>query len=116
MQKIRLHFTLVGKSDAWRRKMKSEDIIKYNVADDVAYVKDTVANQFGNRTTVVANDRAMEHWGSCPKFYAAGWFIDDDTHPSDLVIVGYGNTMQDANDLMMECVQIVDWFNMANKI
>jgi len=116
MQKIRLHFTLVGKTDAWRRRMKQEDVSRYMVSDDLAYVNDTVANQFGGRTTVMANEKALSHWTSCPKFYSAVWFVDDEAHQSDLVIIGYGSTMEDANEVMMDYVQKIDWNKLAVKI
>ena len=116
MRKIALHFTLVGKSNSWERGLSIDTIHQHANKDRLAIVKKMVADQFGERALVVANEKALSNiLANYPGYFAAGWFISEDAE-DELVMVGHGDSMEAANLSMMEAIKNVDWDQMAVKI
>ena len=115
--KVKLHFTLAGKSNMWKRHLPKGILLDSTDKDTLEYVKETVANQFGDRAMVIVNEHSLSKGvGSYPEYYVAGWFVSEDTNPVELVIVDHGRTMKDAQEAMLASVQVIDWTSYAVKI
>ena len=109
MTKVKLHFTLVGNSKAWQKIIANGASINWTNKDTFNYVVDTVADYFGNRSMIIANEKLLtEDAINYPKFYSAGWFISED-NTRELVVIGHGDTMDSANKLMMDSIKAADW-------
>lgn len=117
MLKVKLFFTLVGKSNAWSRNMAKDIRSEFGNADTLSYVRDTVAGQFGDRALVVVNEKSLENSKSnYPEFYSAGWFVSQGDNPMELVVVDHGNTMEAATKAMMESVKVIDWNSFSARV
>lgn len=108
MHKIKLHFTLVGKPDEWRRNLPDGINFGWTNKDTVEFVKETVCNYFGNRSIIMMHENIMTNSTNYPKFYAAGWFINVD-YKSELVVISHGETMKSAINSVIESVKLLDW-------
>lgn len=115
MRKVRLTFTLVGKSEIWKRKLSPEILQHATNEDTLLYVEEVVANRFGKRALFVAN-KDMLNYGTYPKYYAAGWFISEEDNPSELVVLDHGETMELATKAMLNSVRNIDWDEVAISI
>lgn len=115
MQKVKLLFTLIGKSDSWQRKMTPEKIVECKNSDTLSYVCDVVSQQFGNRALVVVNQNRLEY-GTYPTYYSAGWFISEGDNASELVVIDHGDTMKDATNSMFESIRNMNWNELAMPI
>jgi len=111
MRKVKLHFTLVGKSFEWKRNMPKGAKIEFTNADNFEFVRDMVKDYFGDRALVMTNEHTLKNDViPYPKYYSAGWFIsEDEQRPSELVMVAHGETMADANKAMMDSIKSIDW-------
>jgi len=115
--RVKLHFTLVGKSKAWARNLPKGANVEVTNEDTLSYVRDTVADQFGDRALVIVNEhRLQDNSRTYPEYYAAGWFVSEDGERSELVIVDHGSTMEAATNAMMESVKVTDWPSLSAKI
>ena len=105
--KVKLHFMLVGKSDSWKRQIPKSHVVDWTNFDTFSSIRDTVVDHFGNRALYIPNEEVLQSPNtSYPPFYSAGWFISDDENPSELVVVGHGRTMKDANNNTMELLKL----------
>ena len=115
MTKIKLHFTLTGKTDQWKRYIRGEQSFSNN--DNVEYVRDLVVGQFGKRPLFITNESTLRSdIVVYPKYYSAGWFISDDSPLAELVVVAHGESMAAANKSMMETVTKIDWDRQAKGV
>lgn len=108
--KVRLYFTLVGKSNEWKRASRPNLDLDFTNASTLDFVRDRVASQFGERALVIVNDNLLKNDARVyPEYYAAGWFISEEDNPRELVVVDHGSSMEEANRAMMKSVSMVDW-------
>lgn len=115
MTKIKLHLTLVGKTDEWKKYLRSGE--EFSNADNFEYVRDIITGQFGKRPMLIVNANTLrDDVVVYPKFFSAGWFISEDRPQTELVIVAHGESMESANRSMMEAVKKADWNNLSEKI
>jgi hypothetical protein len=116
MIKVKMCFSLTGKTDAWKRLMKGS-MIEWTNTDTFDYVKDVVSEYFGRRALVIMNESMLKSGMiNYPRYFAAGWFCDESLMPSELVVVAHGNTMEEANKTMIASVKNIDWANLAVKV
>lgn len=114
MTKIKLHFTLTGKTDEWKKYFRGES---FSNKDNLEYIRDIVIGQFGKRPMLIANEKILsDDVVVYPKYFAAGWFISDDSPLAELVVIAHGETMDVANKAMMETVRKVDWDGTAKGV
>jgi hypothetical protein len=116
MRKVKLHFTLIGKSYEWKRNLPKSVQSEFGDIDTLSFVRDTVIGQFGDRALVIVNEKALNNKPAYPNFYSAGWFISEDENPSELVVVDHGNTMEAATKAMIESVRVIDWDSLSARI
>lgn len=117
MRRVKLHFTLVGYSNAWKKNMPKDVQSEFGNHDTLSCVRDIVAEQFGNRALFIVNEKMLDNnRRAYPEFYSAGWFVSEDEHPLELVVVDHGSTMEAATMAMMESVKVVDWNSFAVEI
>ncbi len=115
--KVKLSFTLVGKSNIWKRNIPKGVQLESSNADTLAFVRDTVVDQFGGRALVIVNEhRLVNDAYPYPEYYAAGWFISEGDEQYELVVVDHGDTMEAATKAMMNSVKVVDWNNFSMRI
>lgn len=108
--KVRLHFTLVGKSNEWKRNMPKGVEAEFTNNDTLSFVRDTVSGQFGSRALVIVNEQLLSNdMRPYPEFYAAGWFVSEENPERELVLVEHGDSMEAANKAMMDSVSTIDW-------
>ena len=106
MTKIKLHFTLTGKTDQWKKYIHEN----FSNNDNLEYVRDLVIGQFGKRPMFIANEHTLRNDAMAyPRYYSAGWFISDDRPLAELVVVAHGESMSAANKSMMDAVLKSDW-------
>lgn len=115
MKRVKLHFTLVGKTDEWRR---GHNLQEWTNRDSFDLVKDTVISHFGSgRPMLMINEDSLRSSGSAyPEYYAAGWFITEDKPLSELVVVAHGDSMASAKKFLLDAVNMVDWDNEARLV
>ena len=90
MIKVKLHFSLVGRAEMSKKSILNSDKNEFANSDMLDYIKDSVANYFGDRTMIIINkDMLVNNAITYPKFYSAGWFITEDMK-EELVVVGHG--------------------------
>ena len=115
--RVKLSFTLVGKSKEWDRNIPKNIPVEFTNADTLSFVRDTVADQFGDRALVIVNEHLLQDDSRpYPEYYSAGWFISEGDEQFELVVVDHGNTMEAATKAMMESVKVVDWDSFAARI
>lgn len=116
MIKVKLQFTLVGRTDEWKKYIKQDSNIDWRNSDTLDYVKGIINKQFGNRPIVFVNKKNLVNDSmSYPKYFSAGWFIGED-NGKELVIVAHGESFEKANKLLMYHVKTIDWENLAKNI
>ncbi|KKK81597.1 hypothetical protein LCGC14_2811830 [marine sediment metagenome] len=118
MRKVKLHFTLVGNSYEWGRSIPKNVRLEWTNADNLEFVSDTVGDYFGKRALVIINEEILKNNAiTYPKFYSAGWFISEDADDqSELVVVGHGENMAEANKSMIDSVSSLDWNTLSARI
>jgi hypothetical protein len=105
--KVKLHFTLVGKT--YHQMNKSNTNLEWTNKDSFETVKETVTSHFGDRALAISNASLLQNEGiNYPDYYCAGWFISSDK-TSELVALAHGNTMDEASKSMMDFVKTLDW-------
>jgi len=115
--RVKLHFTLVGRSEIWKRNMPKGMPMEFTNEDTLSFVRDIVADQFGDRALVVINEHLLrDNSRTYPEYYAAGWFISEDDEQSELVVIDHGSTMDAATKAMLESVKVVDWNSVSARI
>ena len=116
--RVKLHLTLVGKSNSWKRNMpKGMSPAEFTNEDTLSFVRDTVADQFGDRALFIVNEHLLsEEARVYPEYYAAGWFVSEDGERTELVVVDHGSTMEAATKAMMESVKVIDWDSFSARI
>jgi len=116
MRQVRLNFSLVGKTNQFIGQFpKAErDSLLNDVVLDM--VKEQVKFHFGDRACTVHNESALGFIGKYPEYYAAGWFVSEDTprNGTDLIVIAHGESMKSARNAMMEAVRMTDWDNLAS--
>jgi len=114
--KVKLHFTLVGKTDQWKKYIKSNRD-GFTNADNLDYVKGMVNDQFGERPLFIASENMLIDAAiTYPKYFSAGWFVSEDNLRTELVIIGHGENMSVANKTMMDAIKTIDWTKLSAKI
>ena len=101
--KVRINNTLVGVS-----KAQTEE----NPQANLDRVLEMVKFQFGNRPLfIVGKDRLLSGI-RYPTCFAAGWLVGPSANPNsltELVVLGHGDTFEDANKNLMNGVKNVYW-------
>ena len=116
MIKVKLQFTLVGKSEAWKRGLSKHENIDFNNRANLDAIIDIVAEYFGNRALVVEREEMLvDDAIKYPEYYSAGWFISEDD-AREIVIISHGDTMANANKSMLAAVGSVDWETQSARI
>jgi len=116
-RKVKINFTLVGKSFRNLKEIKDVSNLEIFYA-----VESQIVNQFGNRCLYISDKKQVIDGGQYPACYAAGWFISNDpifdtkANGSELVVVAHGEDMQSAQTAMMKAVEKVNWDNLAKNI
>ena len=115
---VKLHFRLTGRTSDHKEEQFGALGIDWTNQNTLQSVKDSVAEYFGNRALMVCNEPFLLSPGrTYPKFYAAGWFISDEPdNMSELVVIAHGESMEEANTSMMECIKVVDWDEVSVRI
>lgn len=117
MRQVSLNFSLVGKTNQFVSQFPKAE--RDNILNDVILdmVKEQVNFHFGDRACVVHNEAALGFAGRYPEYYAAGWFVSEDSpgHGSDLVVIAHGESMKSARNEMMEAVRVTDWEELASR-
>ena len=116
MIKVKLNFTLVGKTDEWKKYIQKDSNVAWSNADTLDYVKGIITKQFGNRPMAFVNEKnlindAMPY----PRYFSAGWFISED-NTKELVIITHGESFEKANKLLLHHIKSIDWDNLARNI
>jgi hypothetical protein len=115
MKKIKLHLTLVGKTDEWKKYIRSGE--EFSNANNLEYVRDIVKEQFGERPMFITNENTLrDDVVVYPKYFSAGWFISEEQPLAELVVIAHGESMEVANKAMLESVKKIDWTTLARKI
>lgn len=116
MKQVRLNFSLVGKTNQFLKQFPKTEID--NVLNEVVLdmVKEQVNFHFGNRACFVHDQATLELSGKYPEYYAAGWFVSEDSpgHGTDLVVIGHGESMKSAQQAVMDAVRSTDWDSLAS--
>lgn len=116
MIKVKLHFSLAGKTDQWKKYI-SKSRETFTNLDNLNFVKDMIYDHFGNRTIIIINEKTLTNDAvPYPKFFSAGWFVSDGAAPTELVVVSHGSTMALANKSMVDNVKMLDWDKLAKRI
>jgi len=121
MRKVRYSLVLVGKT-ARKDKQKLGGTEPYTNAELLDLVKLDVEEHFGIRPVFVMDEELLPHKYKYPNFYAAGWFVSDETisnEPgmgSELVVVGHADTMEAAKKILLDKANSLDWENLAKTI
>lgn len=118
MKRVRLNFTLVGKSNIWERRLTKEKIAMYDNSARLDFVKHSVYDSFGiDRPVVIANEDKLINCLSYPEFYSAGWFTNEDNNVlSELVVIGHGEDFKSATDSMLGYIQSINWDDVAGVV
>lgn len=116
MTKVKINYTLIGR--AHKRKKEVDERTNAERLDDVLKV---VKGQFGDRPVYVLDGNSLaEEKRKYPEYFAAGWFLGEGLasaqNTSELVVVGHGNSMEDARKFLMNAVKTVDWQNLAKDV
>lgn len=114
MRKVKLCFTLVGKTNAWERGLSSDIIGQISNEDRLFIVRKMVADRFGDRALIILNEQDLaSNLSHYPEFFSAGWFISEDDGVSEMVVVEHADSMEAASDAMIEAVKLLDWDQFA---
>ncbi len=118
MLKVKLHFMLVGNSYEWKRNLPQDTRLEWTNADNFEFISDTVGDYFGKRALVMVNEEYLKRNTTVyPKFYSAGWFVSEDAeNQSEIVVVGHGESMVEANRSMMDSVRLLNWTELSARI
>lgn len=115
--RVRLNLTLVGKADMWKRNIPKGTQLEDSNKDTLLFVKNTVADQFGDRAIVVVDEHSLSNdIYLYPKYYAAGWFVSEGDEPTELVVVDHGENMELAVKAMLNSVTTIDWDNLSVRV
>lgn len=101
--KVRINNVLVGVS-----KSQSEETPQNNLDR----VLEAVKFQFGERPLFITGKDRLLSGIKYPACFAAGWFIGESSNPnslSELVVLGHGDTFEDAHKNLMNGVKNVYW-------
>ena len=117
MTKVKLCFTLVGKTNQYKSFLSDGKQMSWTNANTLQYVKDIVSEYFGSRAMFIINEKTLCE-GSIyyPKYFSAGWFVSVDENPSELVLIAHSETMAIANKILTEYIKNIDWCSTAVKI
>jgi len=104
---VKLAFTLIGKC----KDMPAKHIpAEWRNSDTLNLVKQRVTDQFGARALHIINEDMLGNDNAIyPKFYAAGWFHSMGNPMTELVVVDHGNTMEAAQNALLQSVTSVPW-------
>lgn len=116
MIKVKLHFSLTGKTDQWKKYISRAHETFTNL-DNLNLVKDMVFDHFGDRTVIVINEKLLiNDVVPYPKFFSASWFVSNGPTPMELVVISHGSTMALANKSVVDNVGMLDWEKLAKRI
>ena len=117
MIKVRLHFTLTGKTTEWKQYIKKDASINWCNADTLDYVNGIITKQFGTRPTMYINEKNLVNDAMpYPNYFAAGWFISDSGESRELVVIAHADSMDKANKLLMHHIKTIDWEKLSKVI
>lgn len=118
MRKVKLQFTLTGKSTACLRKLPAHIVSEVKNRELFDYVKDLVVDQFGERALYIDNEDILKgDTRPYPACYSAGWFVsDDEENMSELVVLAHGDNMEKATKAMFDVVSTTDWNSLAAEV
>jgi len=115
--KVRLYFTLVGKTTEWKRYINKDSGINWNNSDTLEYVRGLITKQFGDRPITFVNEKNLiNNSFPYPHYFSAGWFVSDSGESKELVIVAHSESAEKANKLVMHHIKSIDWDNLAKEI
>ena len=115
MTKIKLHFTLVGKTDEWKKFIRSDE--HFSNSDNMEYICDLVTSQFGKRPMFITSESTLrDDVVVYPKYFSAGWFVSEVNPLTELVVLAHGESMTAANKSVMEAVKRIDWSKLSKEI
>ena len=111
MIQVKVNHTLVGRTG--RGKKELDERTNSERLDDVLKV---IKGQFGDRPLCVLDSNLIiEDTRKYPYFFAAGWFLSGDKK-SELVIVGHGSSLANAQEYMLNSAKNVDWESLARNV
>ncbi|MFA5024209.1 MAG: hypothetical protein WC523_04595 [Patescibacteria group bacterium] len=117
MIKVKLYFTLTGKTDEWRQYISPDIRVGWRNSNTLDYVKDIITKQFGQRPTSYINEKNLANDSvPYPRYFSAGWFISDGDETKELVVVTHGESMEKANKLLMHHIKTIDWDNLSKEV
>ena len=117
MRKVKLAFTLIGRTDEYSRHIDRDSIGTTTNNDVVDYIRKTVVEYFGDRAiNLLQQKTTRDETVTIPKYYAAGWLVSDGENPSELVVINYGTTFEDASKKMLDAVRNTDWDKLSVRI
>jgi hypothetical protein len=116
MRQVRLHFSLVGNTKQFFGSLPKEEVRNIKNVVILDLIKEQVQSYFGKRACIVNNHASIELNMQYPECYAAGWFVSDDgnNHGTDLVVIAHGDTMEVAQQAVMDTVRSTDWDDVAS--
>lgn len=115
MRQVKVHFSLVGKTNECVRALSVQDDVDVSTETILEQIKRDVRFHFGERNIVVHQEKLML-MGSLPDFYAASWFVSEDEgrKGTDLVVLAHGSSMKSAQDAVFDAVRMMDWDEVAS--
>lgn len=111
---VKLNFMLVGKTAEAVRDLNKTIDGSLDNSQVLEQVKSDVRFHFGDRGMSVHREKSLIA-GKYPEFYAAGWFVSPGTL-SDLIVIAHGETMKNAQDLVMHAISQTDWGTLSSEI
>lgn len=116
MRQVRVHLSLVGNSKRLASEFTSDQFDSPRNDTILDMVKERVRFHFGNRSLLVHNEDSLEFAGIYPSYYAAVWFVSEDTPTSgtDLIVLGHGESAKSAQSSAMDAVRMANWSNIAS--
>ena len=111
MIQVKVNHTLVGRTGKGKKEL--DDRTNSERLDGVLkFVKD----QFGDRPFhILDGNLLLNDSRRYPNFFAAGWFFSEDK-ATELVVIGHGNSLENARGYLMNSMKNVDWKNLAKHV
>ena len=111
MIQVKINHTLVGRTG--RGKKEADDRTNSERLDGVLKM---IKGQFGDRPLFILDGNLLiEETRKYPYFFAAGWFLSEDKK-SELVIVGHGSSLANAQEYMLNSAKNVDWESLSRNV
>jgi hypothetical protein len=115
MTKTKIHFSLTGKTDQWKKYANSAEY--FSNADNLNYVTDLIKLQFGERPMYFSNESVLRNDAvTYPRFFSAKWFVSVEDSITELVVVGHGESMEAADKAAISTMKSISWAELAKSI